>query len=236
MARMLDRGGRQGREIRWLQARPVRGQRRIGQRVIYSAWPHADELRGAELRDAELRAWARAGGHAAAVSGARTRRSRRTTRSPRRRAWRRSKRAATRSTPRAPPRWRWAWCTRSPRGSAAADSRWSTSPRRKRSTRSIFASARRRRSRPELFMHDGQRRPHAVGAPAGWRWRCRARCAASASWSGAGARCRSASCVEPAQRLAARGFPASWRLSESFGGLAEKRPRGAGARDSRSGA
>jgi gamma-glutamyltranspeptidase/glutathione hydrolase len=38
-------------------------------------------------------------------------------------------------------------------------------------------------------------------------------------------------CVEPAQRLAARGFPVSWRLAESFGQLAEKKtaPPGAAA-------
>ena len=30
-------------------------------------------------------------------------------------------------------------------------------------------------------------------------------------------------CVEPAQRLAARGFPVSWRLAETLGGLAEKK-------------
>jgi gamma-glutamyltranspeptidase/glutathione hydrolase len=38
-------------------------------------------------------------------------------------------------------------------------------------------------------------------------------------------------CVEPAQRLAAGGFPVSWRLAESFGQLAEKKtaPPGAAA-------
>jgi gamma-glutamyltranspeptidase / glutathione hydrolase len=38
-------------------------------------------------------------------------------------------------------------------------------------------------------------------------------------------------CVEPAQRLATRGFPVSWRLAESFGQLAEKKtaPPGAAA-------
>src|SRR4051812_3916721 len=36
-------------------------------------------------------------------------------------------------------------------------------------------------------------------------------------------------CVEPAQRLAARGFPVSWRLAESFGQLAEKKTAPPGA-------
>ncbi len=38
-------------------------------------------------------------------------------------------------------------------------------------------------------------------------------------------------CAEPAQRLAARGFPVSWRLADSFGALAEKKtaPPGAAA-------
>jgi len=84
--------------------------------------------------------------------------------------------------------------------------------------------------RPDSFLHDGRADP-ALSATGGLA------VAVPGEVRGLGELVRRwgalpfRKCVEPAQRLAARGFPVSWRLAESFGQLAEKKtaPPGAAA-------
>jgi len=84
--------------------------------------------------------------------------------------------------------------------------------------------------RPESFLRDGRADPSlsatgglAVGVPG----EVRGLGELVRRWGALPFR----KCVEPAQRLAARGFPVSWRLADAFGALAEKKtaPPGAAA-------
>ena len=137
------------------------------------------------------------------------------------------------STPPSPPRSPWAWSARSPPVSEEAASLWSTRPGTRRSTRSISARARRRRSTSKLWS-DGTSRGRGRARPPMRRGRARPliakkipRHAASASASResrpGSSGCRSTSpsarwprMAAPAAALAEKGFVLGRNLSEQL--------------------
>ena len=125
--------------------------------------------------------------------------------------------------PRARPRSRWASCTPNRPASAAAASRSSTSPSRTRPTRSTSASARPAAITPASYLKDGKVDPElskrgglAVAVPG----EVRGLGEMVKRW---GAQPFSR-CVDPAQKLAARGFPVSWRLARDLAGAGDASP------------